>query len=346
MKTPTWPAVGIYYGLPTSVYFGPQPEGKRNWMVSKSLLWDFAKNPRRWLESPPKEITESMRWGSLVDCLTLTPDRFASSYVKQPETYVSKPEGDIVLTTAFEGEWNGRAKLCREWKAAQEQAGKTVMTPEQLAEASQAKPWNWNSSTCQQWRENLPAGVEIVNPFTLAEAEKASRKLCSRDEFREMMDGARTQVAMRFDFSDALHGVEGLNVCAKGLLDVVPALGGKWGSSLVDLKTTGKLDDLDQVERTIFSMGYHGQAALYLDMWNALTGENREGFVFVFQLAVAPYEVAVIELDPSAIVAGREWYLAAIRKWASTVSSGQWASPWDGIKWAKLPKWAAGKEAA
>lgn len=397
MGVNSWPAVGIHYDIPPSVYFAPQGESRREWMVSKSLLWDFAKNPRRWLESPPKEVTDPMRWGSLVDCLTLTPKRFKEAYVIQPESYVSAPEGEIViqpetysampegeiiLTTEFEGEWNGKLKACREWKAAregegkvvmtpeqlddasqpkpwsgnasycrewrsaQEKAGKTVMTAEQHAEALRPKPWNWNSTTCQAWRDALPAGVEIVNPFTLADAEKASRKLCTRPEFQEMMHGAATQVAMRFDFPSALHGVEGLNVRAKGLLDIVPAIGGKWGSSLVDLKTIRSLDDMDQVERAIYTMGYHAQAALYLDMWNALTGENREGFAFVFQLSVAPYEVAVVELDPSAIVAGREWYLGAIRKWAETVTSGEWTSPWDGIKWAKLPKWSAGKEAA
>jgi len=339
-----WPAEGIHHDLAPSTYFAPQPEGKENWIVSKSMLWDFSKNPSRWLESPPKTITDSMRWGSLIDCITLTPDRFASSYALQPENYVSKPEGDIILTTAFEGEWNSRTKVCRDWKAEQEAAGRIVMTPDQLAEASKEKLWNWNSSTCQAWREALPRHVEIVDSYTLAEAEKAMRKLSARPEVFEMIQGARTQVAMRFDFPDQLHGVKGINVPAKGLIDVVPSLTGKWGSHLVDLKTTAKLDDLDQIEKTIFNFGYHGQAALYLDMWNALTGQDREGFVFIFQLSVAPYEVAVVELDPSAIVAGREWYLKAITKWAETVSSGKWSSPWDGIKWAKLPKWSAGKE--
>ncbi len=69
----TWPAEGIYDGIDPAVYFGPQPQGFANWTVSKSLLWEFARNPKRWLKSPPKVVTEAMKWGSLVDCLLLTP---------------------------------------------------------------------------------------------------------------------------------------------------------------------------------------------------------------------------------------------------------------------------------
>jgi hypothetical protein len=342
ITAPQWPAVGIHPGISPASYFAPHKGNVEDRMISKSLLWDFAANPLRWVLSPEKEVTEGMKWGSLVDCLALTPERFKDSYRVQPENYCNLP-AKMIVTDAFEGEWNGKLKVCREWKADREQEGFTVLTPEQFKEANQFKPWNWNSTYCQAWRDALPAGVACISEYQMREAERAVKALGKRPEFAEMMAGARTQVGMRFDFGAGLHGIDGFTARAKGLIDIVPDIDGEWGGYLVDLKTTAKLDDIDQVERTIWNYGYHAQAALYIDMWNALTGEDREGFIFVFQLASAPYEVAVVELDEEAIIAGREWYLGAVRKWAETVTSGRWQSPWDGVKQAGIPAWAAKK---
>lgn len=271
MNTPTWPQVGIHPGIDPEIYFAPQKGAISERMISKSLLWDFDKNPNRWLLSPEREVTESMKWGSLVDCLSLTPERFKDSYRVQPSTYQSPAS-----------------------------AKKDAPMIE--------KPWNWNSNTCKAWRDDLPAGIECISEYQMREAEKASKILCERSEFAEMMAGAQTQVGMRFDFrshfpSGAMcHGIDGFTAPAKGLIDIAPDIQGKWGRYLVDLKTTGKLDDMDQVERSIYNFGYHAQAALYLDIWNALTGEGRKGFMFAFQLSSAPYEVAIVELSVDAIL--------------------------------------------
>jgi hypothetical protein len=304
MSNTTWPNVGIHPGISPADYFAPHKGNVEDRMVSKSLLWDFAANPLRWLLSPEREVTDSMKWGSLVDCLTLTPERFKDSYRVQPSTYLSK---------------------------------ESVKKDAPMIE----KPWNWNSNYCKQWRDELPAGVECISELQMREADQASVALYKREEFREMMLNAQTQVGMRYDFGARLHGIDGFTVRAKGLIDIVPDINGDWGSYLADLKTTKTLDDIEQVERTIWNFGYYAQAALYLDMWYALSGEDRNKFVFIFQLSSPPYEVAVVELDENAIIAGREWYLGAVRKWAETVTTWRWASPWDGVKVAGIPAWAA-----
>lgn len=333
-----WPAEGIYPGIDPKTYFAPTVP----MMASKSLLWDFYPNPRRWRDSPPKEVSDAMKWGSLVDCLALTPERFDSAYKIQPDSYVSAP-ANVLLTTEYDGEWNGRTKACREWKAAREAEGLSVMTPEEHAIASEPKPWNWNSETCKQWLKDLPPGVETVSANRNQEARKAAAELMARPEFVEMMEGAQTQVAVRYDFPEVITKQPGF-LRGKGLLDIVPALAGPWGNALADLKTTGKLDDIWQVERTIYERGYHAQAALYVDMWNAITGEDRTRFVFIFQQSVAPYEVAIVELDAEALRIGRNWYLRAVRKWARCVALNEWPSPWDALQVVGVPDWAEKKE--
>jgi hypothetical protein len=338
MSVPAWPAVGIHPGIDPKVYFAESSPR----IVSKSLLWDFFGNPRRWRDAPPKEITDAMRWGSLVDCIALTPDRFDAAYRIQPDTYVSAP-ADVVLTTEFEGEWNGRTKACQEWRKAREAEGKTVMTPEEHAKAAEPKPWNWNSTTCIEWRNALPPGLEVISTYRNQEARKATAALFARPEFAEMMAGGQTQVAVRYDFPELITEQPGI-LRGKGLLDIVPALDGPWGNSLVDLKTTGKLDDIRQIEKTIYERGYHAQAALYLDMWNAVTGEDRREFTFVFQQNVAPYEVAVVKLDAESLRIGRNWYLRAVKKWARCIALNEWPSPWDSLHVVGVPDWAEKKE--
>ena len=298
-----WPSVGLYPGISPEVYFAPQPGPPADQIVSKSMLWKFSKNPRRYRDGPPLTITDAMKWGSLVDCLTLTPERYPKAYKVKPDTYI-----------------------------APESAKKDA--------AMIQKPWNANSNTCKQWVTDLPAGVECISSYDFHQACKARDVLFERKEFREMMNGAQTQVGMRFDLGESVHGHERLVIRSKSLMDIVPSRDGKWGESLVDLKMFAKLDSMADVEKEIYSRGYHGQAALYLDKWNALTGENRAEFFFVFQLSSAPYEVAIVQLSDDAILAGRNWYREASHKWGKVVLTNEWESPWDGIQVASLPRWA------
>ena len=304
-----WPAVGLYPGIAPEVYFAPQPGPPSEQIVSKSMLWKFAKNPRRYRDGPPMVVTDAMKWGSLVDCLSLTPDRYQHAYKVKPETYLGP-----------------------------ESAKKDARMIE--------KPWNANSNTCKQWLADLPPGIECVSSYDFNQACKARDTLFERKEFREMMNGAQTQVGMRVDLGQSVHGHEGLVIRSKSLMDIVPNRDGKWGNSLVDLKMFAKLNSMDDVEKEIYNRGYHGQGALYLDKWNALTGEDRNEFFFVFQLSEAPYEVAIVQLSDEAILAGRKWYREATHKWGKVVLTGEWESPWDGIQVANLPKWAAKKEVA
>jgi hypothetical protein len=309
MKTnlSNWPAVGVYPGIAPDVYFAEQPGPPSERIVSKSMLWKFHKNPRRYRDSPPMTITAAMKWGSLVDCLTLTPDRYEPGYRVKPETYLGP-----------------------------ESAKKDAPMIE--------KPWNANSNTCKEWLASVGAGVEVISAEDYREACNARDTLFARKEFREMMIGAQTQVGMRFDMGESVHGHEGLVIRSKSLMDIVPNRDGPWGHSLADLKMFANLNDMDDVEREIYKRGYHGQGALYLDKWNALTGEDRNEFFFVFQLSEPPYEVAIVQLSEEAILAGRKWYREATHKWGKVVLTGEWESPWDGIHVAHLPKRAERKE--
>lgn len=87
-------------------------------VVSKSLLWDFMKDPygARWraLEGVRKE-SEALRKGALVDCLTLTPELFGDMYVVE--------------------EVNRRTNAGKARVAELEAAGKVIVSPDEYEAA-------------------------------------------------------------------------------------------------------------------------------------------------------------------------------------------------------------------
>lgn len=275
MNARQWPAPGVHYGVSERDYHAISWKQR---VVSKSVLWAFAPNPYTWKFGPEKAPTAAMDWGSLVDCLFLTPDAFLADFVILPFDNYKKQEA-------------------RDWRDRQT---KTVITDADLDAANEAK--------------------RALENHTLA---------------KKFRNGAQTQVSVMHALADETGDVWR----AKCRLDIVPT-DPDW---LCDLKTTGK--PLNSIPNIIADRGYHAQAAFYMDLWNAATGEDRTRWAFIFQSDTPPYEVAVVELDREGIEAGRKWYREAFAKWCRCTREGNFPSPWeDEIKVVTLPKWAQTKD--
>lgn len=98
-------------------------------VVSKSTLSDFADGAYkfRWQElNGGREVTAGMQLGSLVDCLTLTPELFDELYLCEEKKVAVKRDG----TPYANGQQDAEQKARWEMAAAE---GVTVLTPEQLA---------------------------------------------------------------------------------------------------------------------------------------------------------------------------------------------------------------------
>lgn len=122
----------------------------------------------------------------------------------------------------------------------------------------------------------------------------------------------------------------------RGMIDIVP----ESGPQLVDLKTTSSIESVSQLQGNIIRRGYHWQAALYLDLWNAASGENRDQFWFLFVEDTEPFETAWISLSDSLIEAGRVGYMNAILRWQKCVATKNWPKAIDGVIEVDLPAWA------
>lgn len=112
----------------------PENRGERDYVVSSSRLRGvFAKSPRAWKNGWSMPKSEAMTYGSLFDCLVLTPELFASRYVVRPDYYEIKVKGESERKP-----WNNNAAQCREWNIAQKASGLKPISQNQLDEANEA----------------------------------------------------------------------------------------------------------------------------------------------------------------------------------------------------------------
>jgi hypothetical protein len=110
-------------------------------IVSKSLLWKFYQNPHKWKYGVRETSqTDSMRWGSLVDCLTLTPSAFDRDFIVSPYD-------------------NYQTKEAREWRDAQT---RTVVKQSERDEAYEAVDAIWNHSIAAGVLENSTRQVSVI----------------------------------------------------------------------------------------------------------------------------------------------------------------------------------------
>ena len=218
-----------------------------------------------------------MALGSLAHCALLTPELMDSEYIVSPHA-------------------DYRKKEAQEWKAANLESGKTIVSQD-----------DWDK------------------------ANDISDVIRACNEFPRMYS---PEVAV---FGE----IDGVKV--KGMIDIVP----ETGSALYDLKTINKIESLNDLQRKILDYGYHWQAALYLDLWNAASGENRDEFVFIFIETSAPYETAFVRLGPALIELGRtgsgskkySGYMDAITLWKKCVSTNCFPKQVDGIQTIDIPAW-------
>lgn len=121
----------------------------------------------------------------------------------------------------------------------------------------------------------------------------------------------------------------------KAKIDWVPPLA---TNCLVDLKTT--TDARAEVfERKIWDLDYHVQAAYYLDLWNAVTGENRGAFVFIAVETEPPYAVNVFNLKGEAIERGRQTYIKDLQRMIECRSKNEWPAYSSELIEIGLPRW-------
>jgi hypothetical protein len=108
--------------------------------------------------------------------------------------------------------------------------------------------------------------------------------------------------------------------------------------TLADLKVTAVIDPHAWV-RIAYRLKYHWQAALYLDIMTAATGNYHEHFFFIVVENKPPHHVMVYETPASVIEQGRAEYKAALMQVKACRDADYWPTSTGEVQVMEFERW-------
>jgi hypothetical protein len=189
-----------------------------------------------------------------------------------------------------------------------------------------------STKAAKEWaEEQRAAGRTPLKYEDCARIEDIAEAVTARlAEMRIAFDYTRSEIA-------ALAQIDG--VYCRAMFDNVPE---NPKAPIYDIKTCEDASS-DAVIRSVVGYGYAIQAAWYLDVWRAVTGESRR-FRFVFVEKSPPHEVSVVELDASGGDAdwmddARAKCAEARRIWRECLDANEWPGYPRVISLVGAPTW-------
>jgi len=280
----------------TEVYLrqdASKPRGHPEFVISRSELMLFASNPQRWIRGYSFKDTDATEWGSLIDCMVTSRDRFDSLYVVTPATCQATKTMKIVKDgKAREGDqvpWSPLAAECKEWKAEQEAKGLTV-----------------------------------VSLATWEEAKTAIQALKTDAWIGHMLAEASFQVMCIATYEDKDTKVK---VPLKCLVDIVPSMKGQYANGLTDFKTA-RTASPKEWENACRKQHYDVQGAMSLDIWSACKPKERWCWYHIIQENEFPWQPARRYMSDTMLAMGRIDMWQALKRYCRCLKENQWPS-WD-----------------
>lgn len=274
--------------------------------MSQSQLWEFAQCPRRWLRGIPKEDTEPMAHGSLVDCLFLTPQKFERDYAVAPEKYESEgmecqTEGCVAKGSVTD------AKTCG--KCRQPRVKVTI-----------EKEWDWNATYCSEWRdEQKKAGKVVVKNDAAIKGHTANAALNEDSEIAMIRESCKAQVQFNVEW----HCSEtGLVIPFKALIDLLSDPEREYGSTIWDLKTTNDAR-MKEWQRRVYLDGLHFQAGAYMLAVNSVVEKKYKQFGHIISESKAPFEPTFRHLTVEFLQLGENDFTSAMRLYCQCLAKGK-----------------------
>jgi len=212
-----------------------------------------------------------------------------------------------------------------------------VLTPSAYAEDFVISPYDaFRTNEAKAWKESTEKGGKtIVTQKEVDEAQAAVGKIRSHSIAGSILASAATQVSVVIGGTEQQTKEKFRCKCR---IDILPDANGPYKDWIFDLKITNSIPFFGKI---VAQFGYEVQAALYIDVYNLVADENRTKWGFILQEDTAPGEVAVMELDPEDIAAGRETYLKALALWCQCARDNNYPSLYeDEIGMVKRPNWA------
>lgn len=198
---------------------------------------------------------------------------------------------------------------------------KFVITPkEYYSEIKKVDmPWTLQANSCKEWtQEQETLGKAVIKSTELDKCINAKKALFEDEIIKSFFDCSDKQVMIVANWKNNF----GMTVPLKCLVDLVPEKGSIFETNLADLKTCNSAHP-DVWSNEIFKWKYYVQAAFYMDMHEAATGEIRNEFNHILSESFSPYEVGLRYIEEEFIEKGREIYEAALYKYCVCLSSNK-----------------------
>lgn len=200
---------------------------------------------------------------------------------------------------------------------------KFAVAPEDYPGAKgEMKPWTRQANYCKEWEaERTKAGVEVIKKNEMDIAAAAKARLLYDGQIADLLEHSEHQVIITADYQDHETGVK---VPVKALIDILPDVRRlPWSKSLADFKTARNAHPA-RWGRVVFEDDLDAQAALYLDIYCAASGEDRTDFLHIVQESYPPFEIGKRILSAEFLEIGRQKYLSALSHYARCLAEKHW----------------------
>lgn len=280
--------------------------------------------PSWWRHGGELPDSKAFRYGSLLDTLVLQPDTFAKRYILQPAEYEHE-----VLKCPKCGSVTD-SLTCRKCKVDRE---KSV----------ESRLWSNQSDSCKLWVEaQEKAGRTVVTKDELANVQTARDRLLEDKQISLLLENSERQVWIAGEWHDPDTGII---VPVQCLIDIVGKPASPCAAIAGDLKST-KNAAVGPWSKWARQAGYDLQGAFNLDMLK-IAAPDREfkSFCFILSESSAPFEIGrrYMEEDPiqpeqNSLSPGRRKYKQALSLYAQCLKTGKWPT-YDDTDEASLSGW-------
>jgi len=196
------------------------------------------------------------------------------------------------------------------------------------AEYAAGKPWNYNATVCKEWRaKQVEEGKTVVSADQYNGLMGMALAVAKHTEAGVLFSNGKAEVScVGYDTSNAVD--------VRCRMDFVPTA----KNYLCDLKTTHDASERE-FARTAYNSAFHIQAALYLALYNALSGEERSEFRFVAVEQKPPHAVNVFNCSPEFLSKGRADMSRTLALFARCLAEDHWPAYGEEVKQLNLPKY-------
>jgi len=190
--------------------------------------------------------------------------------------------------------------------------------PETYPSKDGNRPWNFNAEFCRQWRDDRPH-LTIIKSNEALDSEQALAQLHKLPEWA-VLKLSHFQVSLTGEYCDVETE---LCIPIRALVDIAPGEG-EYENSLIDLKTTSSAEPRAWARR-VSSDHLDAQAAIYLDLFNAASGDFvRSDFRHIIQESEPPFHVELRILSQEFLELGRLKYRSALKKYCRCLATNTW----------------------